>query len=38
MYTFVESEFGLSSRKSIKKWNSITDVFATATAQTAHVG
>ena len=35
MYTFVESEYGLSSRKSIKKWNSITDVFATATAQTA---
>ena len=37
MNTFVEPEFGLSSRKSIKKWNSMTDVFATATAQTARV-
>ena len=35
MNTFVEPEFGLSSRKSIKKWNSMTDVFATATTQTA---
>ena len=35
MYTFVESGFGLSSRKSIKKWNNMTDVFATDAAQTA---